>query len=142
MPYEKEIEASLHKYKFLLLRVTFGASLVYASLYAKYSHGALALETVHKYGLTQYFPFDPIFLVLGAMIIEVLLGLFFLLGFEVRFASLFFLTFLVISIQFFGEAVWPHIILIGTALATFTHGYDRYTLTARFTDRSDLEPVL
>lgn len=140
--FEKNIERHLHKYKFLLLRVIFGVSLIYASVYAKYIHGGLAMETVLRYNLTDYFPFEAGFIVLGAFITELLIGLFFLIGFEIRFTSLVFIFFLIQSIFFFGEAVWPHIILIGTAMAMFTHGYDRYTIVAKFSRRKDLEPVI
>jgi uncharacterized membrane protein YphA (DoxX/SURF4 family) len=140
--FEKNIERHLHTYKFLLLRIFFGVSLIYASAYAKYIHGALALDTVIKYHLTNYFPFEAHFIVLGAFIIELLIGIFFIIGFEIRFTALVFLTFLTMSILFFGEAVWPHIILIGTALAMFTHGYDHYTAGAKLSRRTDLEPVL
>ncbi len=136
------IANSLHKYKFLVMRIFFGISLIYASMYAKFFHGELALEVVSKYHLTNYFHFDPVFLVLGAMLIEVLIGLFFLIGFEIRFTSLFFLTFLTMSLMFFGESVWPHIILIGTALAMFAHGYDKYTVSLKLNGRKRLEPVL
>ncbi|MES2216703.1 MAG: DoxX family membrane protein [Patescibacteria group bacterium] len=138
----KKIEGHFHKYKFLIIRVFFGSSLIFASLYAKFFHGALALETVSKYHLTNYFPFDPVFLVLGAMLIEIMLGLFFILGFEIRFASIFFLVFLSMSLVFFGESVWPHIILIGTSSAMFFHGYDRYCLSAKLSKKKNLEPIL
>ncbi len=140
--FEKNIEHHLYKYKFLLLRIVFGLSLMYASLYAKFIHGGLALATVTTYHLTSYFPFEADFIVLGAFITELLIGFFILIGFEIRFASLMLLFFLVLSIGFFGEAVWPHIILFGTALAMFTHGYDRYTVVAKLSHRKDLEPVL
>lgn len=140
--FEQRIERHWHKYKFLILRIVFGISLIYASMYAKLFHGALALETVTKYHLTDYLPFDGSFIVLGAFITELLIGIFFVIGFEIRFTSLLFLAFLTQSLFFFGEAVWPHIILIGTALAMFTHGYDKYTLEAKLTKRKDLEPVL
>jgi uncharacterized membrane protein YphA (DoxX/SURF4 family) len=120
-----------HPLKFAVLRVLFGLSLIYASLYAKLIHGALALEVVSKYQLTHYFPFNPVFLVLGAMCVELLFGLCFISGFQLRLISLVFLTFLGLSLVFFGEAVWPHLILIGTALAIFCHGADLYTLDAR-----------
>ncbi len=138
----KELPKSFHKYKFIIIRVFFGTSLIFASVYAKWLHGQLAIETVNKYHLTNYFPFDPAFLVLGAMLLEISLGLFFILGFEIRFASIFFLIFLTLSLFFFGEAVWPHIILIGTSLAMFTHGYDRFSLSYLFSKKKNLEPVL
>jgi uncharacterized membrane protein YphA (DoxX/SURF4 family) len=140
--FSRVIPEHFHAYKFMIMRILFGVSLIYASLYAKLIHGALALEVVTKYHLTHYFPFDPIFLVLGAMLIEILIGIFFLVGFEIRFTSLFFLVFLSMSLIFFGESVWPHIILIGTAIAMFLHGYDRYTFSVRLEKDKRAEPVL
>lgn len=113
---------------FLIMRVAFGISLIFASVYAKFLHAQLAIDTVVEYHLTKYFPFPPEFIVLGAFVIEVLLGLFILLGIEVRFASLFLLFFLGLSMLYFGEAVWPHVVLAGGAIAIFMNGYDRYTL--------------
>lgn len=135
-----------HGYKFAIMRVLFGAALIYASLYAKLFHGALALETVEKYHLTNYFPFDPTFLVLGAMIVEIMIGVLFATGFLIRFTAIFFLSFVIMSLMFFGESVWPHIILIGTGLAMFCHGYDKYTISMwlqkRWKKNTDVEPVL
>ncbi len=120
--------ASFERYTFPILRVLFGISLIYASIYAKLIHSDLALDTVKAYHLTTYFHFSPMFLVLGAMIVEILIGLFYIIGMDIRFTSLFFLTFLTISLIFFKEAVWPHFVLIGVAIALFMHGYDDFTI--------------
>ena len=113
---------------FLILRVSFGISLIYASVFAKLIHAELALQVVQIYHLTDFFPFQPQFVVLGAFCIELLLGLFFILGIEVRFASLFLLFWLTLSLLYFKESVWPHIVLAGVGLAIFMHGYDRHTI--------------
>lgn len=118
----------LEAHAFMILRICFGVSLIFASMYAKFLHAQLAIDTVIRYHLTDYFHFDPAFIVLGAFCIELLLGVFFVLGIEVRFASLFLLFWLALSLLYFGEAVWPHIILAGVALALFLHGYDKYTV--------------
>ncbi|HSX25180.1 MAG TPA: DoxX family membrane protein, partial [Candidatus Andersenbacteria bacterium] len=124
---------------FLILRILFGTALIYASMYAKFLHSDLALDTVNDYHLTQFFPFTPLFLVLGAFLIETLIGLAFMLGFAIRFFALFFLTFLTMSILFFGESVWPHAILFGVAIVLFFHGYDKFTVWGR---NGKNEPVL
>lgn len=138
----RSLELYLHKYKFLLLRIFFGASLIFASIYANYLHGSLALEAVMETGFASILPFDPTFLVLGALIIEILLGIFFMIGFEVRFSAIAYVIFLIFTISFFQEAIWPHVILIGTCLAMFTHGYDRYTIGGSLLKRGNLEPIL
>ena len=129
-------------YAFPILRVCFGVALVYASWYAKLFHSLLALNVVTQYHLTNYFPFTPLFVVLGALIVETLFGLFYIFGFEIRFTALFFSGFLILSLCFFGEVVWPHLILLGVNLVFFLHGYDAYSLEGRFFKRGKLEPVL
>src|SRR3989338_2370258 len=104
---------------FPILRICFGVSLIYASLYAKVLHNNLALQVAslplagHEYSLAQYLGFEPQFLVLGAAIVEILIGLFFVLGIEIRFTSLFLLFWLSLSLLYFSDTVSPHIILIG-----------------------------
>src|SRR3989344_5154877 len=122
--------------------VPFGFGLMFASVYAKFIHSQLALDVVNQYHLTDYFPFDPLFIVLGALIIEFLAGLFLVIGFEIRWTSLFLLFWLTLSLLYFGEAAWPHLILFGLGLAIFFHGYDRYSLEGIFLKKHKLEPVL
>ncbi len=135
-------------YSFMLLRITFGISLLYASLYAKILHNNLALQVAslplagHTYPLAYYLGFEPHFLVLGAAIIEIVLAAFFILGIEIRFTSIFLLFWLSLSLWYFGETVWPHIILIGIPIALICAGYDRYSLEGRFFKKKHLEPVL
>jgi uncharacterized membrane protein YphA (DoxX/SURF4 family) len=133
----------IEPYSFLILRVFFGFAIFFASFYAKFIHSNLALQTIEEYHLTNYFHFTPLFLVLGAFLVEAVIGLCILLGIEIRFIALLFTGFLTLSISFFGEAVWPHIVLFGVTLSLFCHGYDRYTLeTILFKRKSIGEPVL
>jgi len=131
------------KYAFLILRVLFGVSVMFASVYAKFIHSALALDTVIQYHLTNYFHFTPLFIVLGAFIVESIVGFFFIIGFEIRFTVIVFWIFLALSLAYFGESVWPHMVLVGVNLALFMHGYDKYTIENKlFIKKSKLEPVL
>ncbi len=134
----------IEDHAFLLFRLGFGLSLLYASFYAKFFHAQLAIETVVQYNLTDYLHFSPEFIVLGAFAVEVLLGTLFILGLEVRFAALFLMMFLILSLWYFGETVWPHFILAGGALTIFAEGYDKYTLERRYLNRHqrrEEEPV-
>ena len=128
VPYVQSVVSWIRVHAYMIFRVTFGFALIAASTYAKFIHAELALQTVIQYRLTDYFPFSPEFIVLGAFAIELLAGLFIALGIEVRFASLFLLFWLTLSQLYFREAVWPHIVLFGSAAALFMHGYDKYTL--------------
>lgn len=133
---------AIQKRKHFFLRIAFSGALIYAAFYAKLIHGALALDTVNVYHLVNYFHFEPLMIVLGAFLVELMIAFFYLFGFEIRFTSLLFLGFLTASLIFFGEAVWPHLILIGTALAMFVHGYDEYTIEHAWYRKGKQEPVL
>ncbi|MBI5457949.1 hypothetical protein HY971_04485 [Candidatus Kaiserbacteria bacterium] len=129
-------------FAFPVMRVLFGFGLIFAAVYAKFIHTQLALDVVQQYHLTTYFPFDPLFIVLGALIIESAAGLMMLLGIEIRWTALFLVFWLTLSLLYFQEAVWPHLILFGLGIALFFHGYDRYSLEGRFFKRHGIEPVL
>lgn len=142
--FEERTRALLRKLQplaFPILRITFGLSIIFAALYAKYFHSQLALDVVHMYGLTAYFPFEPLFIVLGALIIEVLAGAMLVFGIEVRWTSLFLLFWLILGQMYTQEQWWVHIILFGVGIAIFCHGYDRYSLEGRFFKRHGIEPT-
>lgn len=144
----KRITDAIAPIAFAILRVSFGLCLIYASAYAKILHNNLALQVAsvplagHPYPLAYYLGFEPHFLVLGAAIVEIVIGLFFVLGIEIRFTSLFMLFWLSLSLWFFGESVWPHIVLIGLPIAFIFHGYDKYSLEGYWMKRGRREPVL
>ena len=137
-----------NRYSPLVLRFAFGTSMLYASLYAKFLHNDLALQVAslplagHSGSLAAALGFEPHFLVLGAGIVELVIGTFFLLGIEIRFTALFLEFWLTLSLLYFGEVVWPHIVLIGIPIALFLHGYDHYSLEGYFFKKRGREPVL
>ena len=122
----QKIFMEIEKRKHFIMRICFSTSLMYAALYAKLIHGELAINTV----------------ILGAFLVEMSIGLFFLIGFEIRFTALVFLAFLTASLIFFGESVWPHIVLIGTAITMLVHGYDEFTVEKIWYKKGKREPVL
>ncbi len=140
--------AAFAPYAFLVLRVCFGISLLYASFYAKILHNNLALQVAelplagHAQSLSQVFGLEPHFLVLGAAIVEIVIALFFILGIEIRFTSFFLLFWLSLSLWWFGEVVWPHVILIGIPIAFICWGYDAYSLEGWLFKKGAREPVL
>ncbi len=136
----------LYAMRWGIMRAAFGFSIMYASLYAKFLHNSLALSVVEKYDLTSYAlfaPFSPEFVVLGAAIIEFLAGFLLLLGIEIRHTALFLIFWLTLSMLFFREALWPHIILFALAGAFLLYGYDRFSAVGwLFGNRGRREPVL
>lgn len=138
----RKVQAYLAPRSFMILRVLFGVALIYASAYAKIIHNNLALFTVEQYHLDKLMGFEPHFLVLGAAIVELAIGLFFIFGIEIRFTALFLLFWLTLSLIFFGEVVWPHLILIGIPIAYICYGYDKYSLEGWLFRKKKYEPVL
>ncbi len=133
---------TLRPFAYPLLRMSFGLSLMLAAVYAKYMHSELALQVVIQYDLTRFLPFDPLFVVLGALIIEFLAGLMIFLGVAVRWTVIFLAFWLTVGHIFTVEAWWVHLILFGIALSIFCHGYDRYSLEGYFLKRDKREPIL
>ena len=138
----RHIASKLEQRAWFALRVLFGASLIYAALFAKFIHSNLALMVVNQYHLTNYFHFEPLFIVLGAGLIEIATGLMFIFGIELRHTALFLLFWLTLSLLYFQESVWPHGVLIGILIAFVCHGYDKYSVEGMFFRREKLEPVL
>lgn len=113
-------------------RVLFGFALLYAAITVKFLNPAVALDVVTRYNLTDYFPFDPLFIVLGAALTELGLAILFMMGFLRRFISVIFLIFLSLSIIYFKESVWPHFLLIGFGVGIFLHKPDIWAVDKYF----------
>lgn len=109
-------------------RLLFGFSIIYAAVNVKFVTANLSVDVVNRYHLTNYFHFDPMMIVLGAGLIEVLVGLLYMLGLLQRLNTVFFLVFLALSLSFFKEDVWPHYLLIALALGIFLHKPDKWAL--------------
>jgi len=129
------------EFAFLILRIGFGVGLIYSAVYAKILHNQLALAVVNNFNLVEVFGLAPEFIVFGAASVEILLGVFFILGVEVRFNAIVIIVFLSLSLLYFGESVWPHIILIGIPMAFFCYGYDKYSLEGYFFKKGNREPI-
>ena len=86
----------------------------------------MSLDVVNHYHLTHYFPFAPLFIVLGAGLIEVVVSLLYVAGLLQRFTTVIFLVFMSLSRLFFRESVWPHYLLIALAIGIFMHKPDMW----------------
>ncbi|MCE9541325.1 hypothetical protein K8R03_02050 [Candidatus Kaiserbacteria bacterium] len=133
---------SIQPYAFVILRLGFGFGVMFAAVYAKFIHSELALQTVLQHNLTDFFPFEPLFIVLGALIIEFLAGLMIFTGIAIRWTGLFLIFWLTLSQIYFGELWWVHAVLFGIGFAIFCHGYDRFSVEGHVLKRGRREPVL
>ncbi len=107
---------SFEKYETVIVRILYGAALLYAAITVKLLHPELTTLVVNTWQLTKFhwlFPSDPLLVTLGAGVVESILGLFIIFGFEMRLAVLVSLFYITLSLFFFRELVWPHLLLYG-----------------------------
>jgi hypothetical protein len=112
----RERLATLRLYESTLIRVGYGFALAFAAVTIKLLHPILTLTVIQTYHLTRFswlFPHDPLLVVLGAGLAELAIGIFIILGFELRLTILISLFYITLSLLYFGEAIWPHLILYG-----------------------------
>jgi uncharacterized membrane protein YphA (DoxX/SURF4 family) len=107
---------SFEKYETVIVRVFYGAALIYAGITVKLLHPDLTINVVNTWHLTQFhllFPSDPLLITFGAGIVEIVIGLFIIVGFEMRLTVLISLFYITLSLLYFRELVWPHLLLYG-----------------------------
>ncbi len=107
---------TFEKYETVIVRIFYGFALIYAAITVKLLHPDLTIAVVNNWNLTRFtwlFPSDPLLVTLGAGIVESVIGLFIILGFEMRLTILVSLFYITLSLLFFRERVWPHLLLYG-----------------------------
>lgn len=106
----------LKKYETVIVRVLYGLALIYTAITVKILHPDLTINVVNTWNLTKFhwlFPSDPLLVTLGAGIVESIIGLFIVFGFEMRLTVLVSLFYITLSLLYFRELVWPHLLLYG-----------------------------
>jgi uncharacterized membrane protein YphA (DoxX/SURF4 family) len=116
------------RHGFAIIRVAFGIALVYAAISIKMLHPSLSLEVLTEYNLDFFTSFAAIFIVLCAAFIELFIGFSIILGVFYRIVLVIMLAVVSASVWYFGEAVWPHLILLATGIGLFLHGLDEWCL--------------
>jgi len=107
------------RYETVIVRVMYGLALAFAGITVKLLHPDLTIEVINTWHLTQFhwlFPSDPLLVTFGAGIVEMVIGLFIIFGFEMRLTVLVSLFYITLSLLYFRELVWPHLLLYGISL--------------------------
>lgn len=123
--------SKLREYENTIIRIGYGAALLYAAIYIKVIHSEIPLEVVNQYHLNQFhwlFPHDPMLIVLGAAVVEIIIAIFIIFGFSTRFTNLVLMFYLTLSILFFKETVWPHYMLYGISISLLLSGSGELSL--------------
>src|SRR5258708_9555028 len=95
---------------------------MYPAITYKLLHPEVIIDIATRYNLMQFpwlFPRDPLLIALGSGMAQVVVGFFLILGFQTRLNTLITFCLMFMSVIFFKEAVWPHIVLLALALYLF-----------------------
>ncbi len=110
----------IHRYWLpIIIRLGVGIAFIYLALHEKLLNPGLSNLVVEQYNLTAYVPVMPAMWVLGAGIIELLLGILIISGYYTRVVGVVGILVLSLTFFYFEEAVYSHVTLF-SALAIIT----------------------
>lgn len=111
-----------------MLRAGIGVTMIFLAIYEKFLNPIMADAVINKFAMTSIVPVSPAMWVLSAGIIEIIVGVFLLLGVHTRVVSC--LAFIVMtgSFFFFKESVAAHVTLFGLLSILMIEGGGRWSL--------------
>ncbi len=121
----------LEKFKHLeipVVRILYGIGLIYTAFSIKFLHQNIPIAVYEQYNLRQFFQLDATFIAAGAALSEFLIGFFILIGFAQRLTITILLIFITLSLLYFREMVWPHLMLYGISISLFINSGDLFTV--------------
>lgn len=127
---------SLEKFKGLeipIVRIMYGLALIYAGLSIKFLHQNITVDVYNQYHLKRFFHETAQFIAAGAGLSEIMIGAFIILGFVMRFTIIISLVFITLSLLYFRELVWPHLMLYGISISLIINSADKFTIDRYFT---------
>ena len=127
--------SKLERFKHLevpIVRILYGIALIYAAYSIKFLHQSIPMMVYDEYSLKQVFNASAEYISAGAGLTELTIGLFIFVGFAQRLTVTIMLIFLTLSLIYFKELVWPHLILFGIAISLIINSGDKLTLDYYF----------
>lgn len=118
----------LKKYETPLIRIAYGLALIYAGYSVKFQHQELSIWVYNQYHLKDFFHASAAFIAAGAGLSEIAIGLFILVGFSMRWTILISLVFITLSLMYFHELIWPHVMLYGISFSLLINSADSFTI--------------
>lgn len=120
--------AKLKEYETPLIRITYGLALIYAGYSVKFQHQDLSIWVYNQYHLKDFFHASAEFIAAGAGLSEIMIGFFILIGFAMRWTILISLVFITLSLMYFHELIWPHVMLYGISFSLLINSADNFTV--------------
>lgn len=111
-----------------ILRISIGATMVFLAVYEKLLNPHASELVVKQYNLTSALAISPEMWVFSVGIIEFIIGLFLILGFKTRLASMIAFLVLVVTFFYFKEDVYSHVTLFGVLSVLFITGGGKWSL--------------
>ena len=111
-----------------IVRILYGLALIYAGWSVKFQHQELSVMVYNQYHLKDFFHAQASFIAAGAGLSEILIGFFILIGFAMRFTIFISLIFITLSLIYFHEMLWPHLMLFGISFSLIINSADKYTV--------------
>ena len=115
-----------------LVRILYGIALIYAGYTIKFVHQGLSIAVYNQYHLINFFHAPADFIAAGAGLSEITIGVFILFGFAQRITIAISLIFITLSLLYFQEMLWPHLMLYGISLSLFVNSSDPFTIDHYF----------
>lgn len=112
----------------VLLRIGIGGSMAFLAIYEKFLNPSASLDVVMKYHMQGFIPVSGDMWVVGAGLVELIVGLAILFGFRVRAFCTITLCILSTSFFFFNEAIYPHVTLFGGTIVLFILGAGAWSI--------------
>jgi uncharacterized membrane protein YphA (DoxX/SURF4 family) len=132
------------QWEIAIIRITYGISILYPAISIKLLHPTIIIQIVEQYHLTKFhwlFPSDPLLISLGGGLLQVLLGIFLIVGFATRFSALATFILMLLSVIYFKEAVWPHYILLALALYLMINNGGELSLDHKIMKKTRLSKI-
>lgn len=125
------VSEKLRKLYIPILRISIGLALTFLAVYEKILNPHASELVVQKYNLTSAIAVSPEMWVFSVGIIELVVGLFLLIGFKTRLTSAIAFAVLVVTFFYFKEDIFSHVTLFGSLSVLFITGggiwsVDRY----------------
>ncbi|HSX14998.1 MAG TPA: DoxX family membrane protein [Candidatus Saccharimonadales bacterium] len=111
-----------------IIRVCFGVALIYTAITVKLLHPDLTVAVYNQYHLANFFHMNADYFVAGAGLVELLVGFCIVFGLALRWTLFLLLAMMTLALLYFGEVVWPHLILYVLAIGLIISPKDRYTV--------------
>lgn len=122
---------TLERYRHLeipIVRILYGVALIFAGVSIKFFHQSLTVAVYNQYHLINFFHASAEFIAAGAGLTEIAIGFFILIGFCQRLTILISLVFITLSLLYFRELLWPHVMLYGISFSLLINSADQLTV--------------